>query len=260
MGLDIYLYRYEDRAETERKENEYETVSDKNWSDAGPYDTLSEDAKTAIREKNKQAAINLGLESDGEDSSKERVEIDSAIDKEHYFKIGYFRSSYNGGGIERVLKNLDVPGLHEIFQPDGEYVFQPDWEAALARVESSISILQGKGNYRCFSVSSNMFSSGEGMPADEKQALDCFLKQLDQEHFGEGGYSNKDGHFYLKEPLQVFGIIPGTYDLLGVRPCTYIVMKGENEWYITALQIVKETIEYVLSKPDKEKYYLHWSG
>jgi hypothetical protein len=35
---------------------------------------------------------------------------------------------------------------------------------------------------------------------------------------------------------------------------------SDLEWYVQALDIVVETIEYVLAKPDKEKYYFHWSS
>jgi len=38
--------------------------------------------------------------------------------------------------------------------------------------------------------------------------------------------------------------------------------KKENglSWYVHALEIVKETIEYVMKQPDQNLYYLHWSG
>ena len=38
------------------------------------------------------------------------------------------------------------------------------------------------------------------------------------------------------------------------------IVEGDNDWYINALEIVKETIEYVLGKDNIDQYYLHWSG
>ncbi len=33
-----------------------------------------------------------------------------------------------------------------------------------------------------------------------------------------------------------------------------------TDWYLQALEIVKETIEYVLAQPDRDRFYLRWSG
>ena len=55
-------------------------------------------------------------------------------------------------------------------------------------------------------------------------------------------------------------MIPGTFKILNEMSCVYVVTESDNTWYIQALEIVRDTIKYVLSKEDKEKYYLHWSG
>lgn len=45
---------------------------------------------------------------------------------------------------------------------------------------------------------------------------------------------------------------------------TYLafIYRQENatDWYLEALEIIKETIEYVLMQPDRDKFYLRWSG
>lgn len=97
----------------------------------------------------------------------------------------------------------------------------------------------------------------------------------------DGNYSNRDGEFNLKESLKVVAFIPGTNSVLGTQPCTYVVYKKadeeletdikvgqvtskldrkEKDWYLQALEVTRETIEYVLSKPDPQNYYVHWSG
>lgn len=113
------------------------------------------------------------------------------------FKIGYFRSSYNSGGINRVLANMGLPTLDEIMGANDNYVFQPNWKKALENVESVIEQLKTNGAYRVE---------------------------------------------------------------LGERDCTYVVTESDNSWYIQALEIVKETIQYVLNSETEEQYYLHWSG
>lgn len=260
MGLDVYLYKYENRKITEELEEKYELLSEGNWARVGEYKKLSDEQKVDIRNKNKELAISLGLNEDGSDPRKERIQFDSAIDKEHYFKVGYFRSSYNGGGINHVLINLGLPSLDVIIGYQEEYCFRPDWESCKVKCDEVIEALKLKGNYRCFHVSENMFGNN-GIPKDEKEAMDIFMTELNREDkSGFEAYSNSKGEFWLKEPMKVHAIIPGECSIFSPMKCCYVIMEGENEWYIKALQIVKETIEYVLAQPDKEKYWLHWSS
>lgn len=261
MGLDVYLYKYDNKSETDKKENEYETISENNWKEAGGYDRLNDTQKESVRSKNKSIAESLGLDEYGSDKTmKEKIEIDSKTDPEHYFKIGYFRSSYNDGGINHVLENLGIPTLYEIFEPNDEYCFQPNWKECLERCNKAIKKLEKKGNYRCFDISQNIF--GQPECKSEKEALSIFIDEISKkDNGGFEQYSNRKGHFYHKEPLKVLALISGTYNVLkeGI-PCTYVICEGENEWYLKALKITKETIEYVLNQPDQEKYWLHWSS
>jgi hypothetical protein len=47
-------------------------------------------------------------------------------------------------------------------------------------------------------------------------------------------------------------------------PAVFVVYEKEpdekEDWYLTALKITRETIEYVLAQPDREQYYLSWSA
>lgn len=45
MGLDVYLYRYVNRKETEEREKKYQEFSNKIWGEAGDYDSLSSKKK-----------------------------------------------------------------------------------------------------------------------------------------------------------------------------------------------------------------------
>lgn len=259
MGLDVYLYKYENKAETQRKEALYEEFTKKMW-EGKDYKLTPESEKEDIRVREHAFAETLGLDKYGcDETTKRQIEIDSSIDKDHYFKIGYFRSSYNSGGIERILNNLGVDGLYEIFQPNDEYCFQPDWQDALKRVNKSIKSLEKKGGYRAFEVSENIF--GQNLIRSQKEAINIVIDELSRNDVnGFGAYSNNKGEFFLKEPLQVIALIPGITTVLGQRPCTYVVTKEDNEWYLTALKIVRETIEFVLQQPEIEKYWLHWSS
>ena len=263
MGLDIYLYRYNNYEKTRQLEELHSEFDDNAWKEAGGYDSLSDEQKEEVRSKIKDHAKSLGLDEWGSDeTNKEKIELDHETYPDHYFKIGYFRSSYNSGGIERILRNLGLPTMHDIFSHEGEeYDFQPNWEESLVRCEEVIQLFREKGAYRVHHVSQNMFSEPE--IHSEKEALDVFLNELTKENKGgmeRHNYSNKHGHFNMAEPEKVLAMIPGTYKIFKEMPCVYVVTESDNSWYIQALEIVRDTIKYVLSQENKEQYYLHWSG
>lgn len=258
MGLDIYLYRYDNFRDTREREELYQDYSNKLWEDAGEYDSLSEEQKNELREKEKEFAKSLGLDEWGTDKINcEKIEMDHPDYPEHYFKIGYFRSSYNSGGIQRILKNLGVDGLDYIFLAnDSSYHVKPDWDNALIRCEGVLNQFKEKGAYRVNAVSGNIFR--ESNIKSEKDALSVFLEELSKS--SEGGYSNANGEFYQGEPIKVLAMIPGKTKIFNERDCVYVITESDNSWYVQALEIVRDTIKYVLSQENKEQYYLHWSG
>ena len=260
MGLDIYLYKYENFEETTRKEELHREFEEKLYEGL-EYSELSEEQKEELRGKIKAHAKSLGLDEYGSDENgKERIERKHEKYPDHYFNLGYFRSSYNDSGIERILRNMGLPTLSDVFQYDpGDYAFRPNWEKSLERINSLIREFSEKGGYRVHSVAENMFR--ESTIGSEKDALSVFLEEVEKSK--EGGpesYTNRDGEFYLGEPLKVVGMIPGFQNIIGTRKCIYVITESDNTWYIQALEIVRDTIQFVLDQEDKEKYYLHWSG
>jgi hypothetical protein len=259
MGLDIYLYKYQDFEKTQRLEKEYEEFSEKLW-EGHEYDSMAQEVKDELCAKEKEFAESLGLDEYGDDKAgKECIELSHPDYPDHYFRIGYFRSSYNDGGIERILRNLELPTLHDIFQKDDEeYSFQPDWQEALTRVTDVIEKFKEKGAYRVHSVSANIFSESE--IKSEAQALTAFMTELNRENPFSSNYSCKAGEFYIAEPLTVLAMIPGKSKILRETDCVYVVTESDNTWYIQALEIVKATCEHVIAQADINQYYLHWSG
>lgn len=262
MGLDIYLYKYENFEETTRKEKLHRDFEEKLWEDLD-YDSLSNEEKEGMRNKSKEYAKSLGLDEWGSDEeTKHQVETFHPKYPDHYFKIGYFRSSYNDSGIERILSNMGLPNLKDVFNHEKEdYIFQPNWENSLKNVNSLIEEFAKKGAYRVHDVSPNLFREPD--VNSEKEALEVFIHELSGRKGDDpemNSYTNAKGEFYLSEPLKVVAMIPGTSNLLGQRPCTYIVTESDNTWYSQALEIVRDTIQFVLDQEDKEKYYLRWSG
>lgn len=56
MGLDVYLYKYANKNETQKLETQYEKFSEKNWSKHGEYKSLSEETKEQLRKEDENFA------------------------------------------------------------------------------------------------------------------------------------------------------------------------------------------------------------
>lgn len=267
MGLDVHLKKCPDVAAASAAEAEYERRTDGLWADSVP--------KELRDEKLAAAADELGTDKYGTHSSREGVEIDSAIDSDHMFKIGYFRSSYNEGGINRVLRNLGLPDLGEIMgAPDDGSDFAPDWDASLVRIGEVIARYEAHidgpmGKYGITEVRP-MYEFGV---ADEVAALAKFQEEIERASGGGGrDYSSRDGLFHL-DGIKVCAVITKTYtrprpgnpfDAILNTPTVFLIYEkasdGKPDWYLTALRIVRETIEYVIAHPDRQHFYMVWSG
>lgn len=264
MGLDIYLSYYKNYEQSKANEKAYEEISENLWDEVREQEgeELCEKTKKRVWAILEQEAEKLGLGKWGEDiTHRDKIELDSKLYPDHYFKIGYFRSSYNGSGINSVLRDLDIPDLYDIFPHEDEYEFSPDWKYALDVVQDSIKLLKKDKGYRVETISANMFAPDDVMqnPQEALKTFNKTLKEMDKKDFNS--FSNRDGHFYLdKKGLQVHALLPGK-DFMQ-RPCTFAIYKLQNgnKYYLQALEIVKETIEYVLTQENPQAYYLSWSG
>jgi len=263
MGLDIYLYHYEDHERANQAKEIYDKRSEDLWGKKEKYEDFTDAEKEEIRKELKGLQIELGytfkkgnvIELDYA-PGETVIELNSNKYPEHMFKVGYFRSSYNESGIEQVIPNfIDHPCLRYIFNAGDEYEFSPDWEAALAKTKQVISMVNEKlkeGSYGVMTMP--LFLAAANDPA---AAMKIFLNELKEGRSSFDSYSNRHGDFFMKEPLKVHAAISGKQ--YG-QPCVYLIIDSEVSWYQQALEIVQETIEYVLAQDDPQKYYLHWSG
>lgn len=261
MGLDVYLEKCADRAEADRLEAEYERRSAEVWDSYGEYNRITEEQKDEARAKTDAIKEELGLVDWGTYADRERIKQDSASHPNHYFKVGYFRSSYNGSGFNNVMREYDLPDLYDIFTPNNEYHFAPDWQAALNRTKAALVKMRDvaasdRGKYGVMDVSACSFDS----VTSDNEALSVFFEEAERDHPSDfRAYSNRAGTFYLNG-ITVHGFIPGT-SIIG-QPCVYVVFSAPDrlDWYIQALEIVQETIEHVLAQDDIDQYYLVWSS
>ena len=279
MGLDIYVRKCADLDAAKAAEQAAEAEVNALWEAVGSYDAATETQKQEIREKTKtiHAAHGCTGKYDRHATVEELEDMPSKVDPTHMFNLGYFRSSYNEGGIERVMRNLGLPTLHDIFGVTGdEYEIRPDWNAALTRVSQAIDgyadfLASDAGRFRVTNIRP-MFDRGV---KTEKEALNKFLEQMrkngDRPEWSN--FSNADGEFWMKG-IKVHAVITKTYerprhgDVIGALiggPSVFVVYEqeredGKEDWYLTALRIVRESIEFVLAQPDKQHFYLVWSG
>lgn len=259
MGLDVYLYRITDTKKSKANEKEYEDYSKELWGHMNMHDIPEED-KLIIRDKLNVKAQQLGLGDYGEDITyKQKVELPSDLHPDHNFRIGYFRSSYNGSGINRVLGNRGLPDLFDIFEIEDGGEVLPNYEQALENVKEVLAELRRDKGYQVLTASGNLFSKPSvNSPAE---ALRIFENELET-HSGFNSYSNINGEFHMGEPIKVVALIPGNETMMGERPCTYVVYKNESGlgYYIQALEIVQETIEFILAHENPQEFYMYWSG
>ena len=254
------MYRYDNFEATREKEQKFNKFSEDIWNGLD-YEAMTQEEKDEISAKCDEFANSLKLDKYGDDATgKEKIEIVSEKYPDHYFKIGYFRSSYNGGGINHILENLGLPRLDAVFEVDkDEYEVHPDWAVVKANLQKLLEDFKLKPSYRVHTISGNILRPDNG-PKSEKEALDIFLTEAEKNKDSDYGYSNINGEFNIKTPLKVLGMIPGKEKFLGERNCVYVVTESENEWYAQAIEIMIDTCDYVLAQPNINQYYLHWSG
>ena len=281
MGLDIYLYKMEDLEKSIFAEKTYEEESQKNWEKYAPgeYENLTEEQKEAAKEADEKLAKTLNLDKWGSSLDEEGIELPSKKHPENICKIGYFRSSYNGSGMDRVISNVlgEGYGLDYIFEHKREdYKFIPNWEESLVRANELLSLWNKSQENGSFGAFEEQFISDT--VSSEESALKAFLAE--KEKYDENmkkfpdrdmhSYMNGTGVFYMKEPMKVRSIIIGKsswdagrigFSLPGTTGIsTYIVFDADYTYVTESLEVVIETIEWVLEQDEKEKYGFHWSG
>ena len=278
MGLDVYLYHYKISFDeyTKKKEEARKLYKKLEKEVEDELGITSNDIFVLHRERYWEILENKCKENNinkyGEiENVREEIEFNSEKYPDHLFKIGYFRSSYNSGGINYILRERIGIDLYDIFNVEDEYYIRPQWEKVLVNAMDARDkfdrYIKQNGSMIVIPSKLSSFSKAEELPTDKESALNVFLEELtlNKSRNLQWDYSNKKGQFFLKEPLKVLALIEGlSHDFLSRKmvPCTYVIAKNDEgfDWYLEALDVVIETCEWVLRKDDPENYILHWSG
>ena len=258
MGLDVYLYKCPDRAAADEAEKLHEEFSELAWNAHEKYEDFTEAEKEEARQKCDEYDRMIGIV-DYRHISREKIEIDSAKYPEHYFKVGYFRSSYNESGFNSLMQTLGFPTLYDLFEVvDRETDGVHDWQKCRENVAKALNdfsnyVTSGMGRFSVMSIRDGIDKVGS-----EHEALETFKENfLDKRNDDFRDFSGRQGQFHL-DGIKCFAFIPGKTRW---GECMYVVYEHDGlSWYLQALEIVLETIDFILAQPDKEQYYLVWSG
>jgi hypothetical protein len=271
MGLDVYVYSCPNRAAANAAEKEFERLDSEVYErivqkyPKNGSDHLSDEAYAEWRVETARLRNELGIV-DYMHKSVSKIEQPSSKYPDHYFKVGYFRSSYNECGINSYMDRLGLPDLNYIFDTKDEYEFTPDWDACKQRASEVLEKLRAiDTSVDVTAVRMNIYTKDHC--TSNERAREIFMEELARQG-GMESYENGKGVFWMRG-MNVKAIIMGAEEEIiskvrghpVMQPVAYVVYeKGDNAWYQQALEIVIETCDYVLAQPDKQNYYVHWSA
>lgn len=260
----------------------YATYEQAPWSDCQQFDAL-----------NARGARSLGLSEDGGPEHVpgcRRISIPIPGEEEHPFSIGHWTLERSAVGLNQVLNAYCGRDLYwvvpEARKVDPEFPYiQPDWEAAQFRAEDLLEDLRAKARKSdAYEVIDLNPLSEEGPAFDvhgPAQALQLFLWERDwrektkPEEEPLYAYTTPSGMFMFDGPNPDGGrfvsprlraVVRGVRraseeDKREVFPANYLIVEWEApqlEWYIKAMQRVRETLRYVADRSRTERYYLRW--
>lgn len=270
MGLDVSVYKYTGDGDFDaltKLKQEWDEFTEILYEDYRKDE--GDEAGDARKERALKASKHMDWEGlsfgenplwDYEVAGFERVEGKSAIHPDHLFGIGYWRSSYNASGLDRILSQYIGTSMGELVGNDGAYEFVPDWEKARERIIQAKKDLENADtDYSVYVV-----DTYHGPQAsDEAGVLAIFKEHKNRERpdhpFAGSGYSSMDGHFHIGSGMTVEAMIP-MKGVLGGTSLGLVIKQPLHESYFQSLDIMVETCDHVLSHDEPERFYLHWSG
>ena len=269
MGLDVHLHKCSHWYKAIEVREKYNEESDKIWDDQ----ILTGDQKI---EKCKELDKTFDCDEYGSPNSIEDIEQPSPGHPDHMFQIGYFRSSYNNAGLNIFFQDIGLPDLYDIFAVDDKnesYYVAVNWKDSLTRCDKTIDAYKKHlaspiGNHNVVFIGQLIFCESKDTVKTPKEALGFFAKELDIRNKKENDMkwymTGGIGANFMFPGIEVNAVIPGNGPLN--EPGVYVIYKSKNvddngnNWYLDALEIVKETIGYVLSQDDPDQFRLGWSA
>lgn len=195
----------------------------------------------------------------------EPLEMPSALHPAHPFKIGKFTSDYSESGFDKTLKRLTGYNLLSLFGLTrlaliSQSEIQPNWrtlQSRLSEIQNKVSShLTNCGGFHNVQVVAKKLVNP---PLTTQKALEVFCTEVSkakQDNIGFGNFSTENGDFFLSNPWKVVAVIPSGNEQFPV----FLICEENMSWYIEGINIIAETIQYILNSPEGESHYtLSWS-
>lgn len=272
MGLDVYFRIVPNLEKKLSLEKQAEEFMEQSWNELIGEHVKYEQAPEEQLEKWRAARLakfaELGLDDYGCYTDGEyNISAPSAKHPDHMFNLGYYRSSYNEGGINSLARSYGLPDLYYIFGDDvsdENYYVKPNFEAALVRAKEALEkwkeyAVSPAGKYSVLEVTLNVFHEPRAL--DKQESVNMVAAEFSQDR-QYNAWSNGIGEFD-KEGIKVVAVLPGLVKFLGRQvPGVHVVYENTEglNWYIQALEVVVESIEYLMNHPERDQLYMSWSG
>jgi hypothetical protein len=229
MGLDVYLC-YLPGLDTKKIALYSEKCNQLTLNSSQYHNRTSPIVQKEIAELSKrylQLPLEIGLPDDIDkqiEQNKQQIDLPSIKYPQEY-RIGYWRSSYGGGGIDTVLKTTIDLGLYDVFpEANGRGTYlKPDWEGSLQVLRYMLIRFQRQG------FEDRNFLNVTG-----------FNIELGQNFVATLNSSNPERQTLRTELEDCF------------------TPESRFNDYVKELEVIIETVEYVLAQSDREQYVLCW--
>ena len=188
---------------------------------------------------------------------------DSTLHPGHSFRVGSWFSSSTEAGLNSVLRDYVGRDLYSCFGVEGRWS-QPDWEDSLERVQALLADFKSATTegFRVMPLTYNPFKDvkKEAIKTSNDALISWCIEQRKVPK--DDIYANRHGTFFPKD-VEIHAAIEGV-DITGA-PTQYLIYKKRDTddpkhfvFYLEALEIIIETIEYVLAQADPSQYVLQW--
>lgn len=204
----------------------------------------------------------------GRHKSVKQICLPSKRHPDHSYKVGRFVLSHGPAGLDEALARRGIDPLMVLLEPDEGLYTTCNWRRALRNVNKaqqdlikSLSGQQGQFDVRALPLVAP--DSSSTLPASEFQALREALPLLEGLKSIQGQPASlHKGDLVIPGGMNIHALIHGTQMVSGSeRPCLYAIYRVQptdplNNWYVQALDVVKETLELVLDSGNEGGFFL----
>jgi hypothetical protein len=279
MALVLRMRMCPDLALAEKQEKEYLAADVNLMSKYGSFEEMlkmldSDEEEEKLDKERKALKEKFGIGDGNTHTSVQRIYRDSETEPHHFFKLGYLASTWSKDSFNAVMQAFDIPDLFDIFQIPREHPLPPvvmvDWDAAHQRCQEAFVAFERHmtGPYAKYGVYEVSTGKSDGV-GTARAAMETFNREVLKSNVrAEGGKPQRtedrwegNGGVFSANPMPVVAVItrnpPTQYPGI-MGPGFFVVQECDpnyKHWYYTALEIIKENIDWVRERPNKQDFH-----